>query len=38
MNTLQLFIVRFSSVPLVVACLVGLVQYRKYEATRRYLV
>ena len=38
MNAIPLFIIRFSSVPLVVACLVGLVQYRRYEATRRYLV
>ena len=37
-NAIPLFIVRFSSVPLVVACLMGLVQYRRYEATRYYLV
>jgi hypothetical protein len=38
MNAIQHFIVNFSSVPLVGACVVGLVRYRRYEATRRYLV
>jgi hypothetical protein len=38
MNAIQHFIVDFSSVPLVMACVVGLVRYRQYESTRRYLV
>jgi hypothetical protein len=32
------FIFEFSSVPLAVACVVGLVRYHRYEAVRRYLV
>lgn len=38
MAAIQQFIVNFSSVPLVVACMVGVVRYRRYEGTRRYLV
>lgn len=38
MNEIPLFIFTFSPVPLVVACVVGLVRYRRYEAVRRYLV
>ncbi|MDB5267360.1 MAG: hypothetical protein JWP58_400 [Hymenobacter sp.] len=38
MNAIPLLIVNFSSAPLVVACVVGLVRYRRYEAVRRYLV
>ena len=37
-NAIPLFTVRFSFVPLVVARLMGLVQYRRYEATQHYLV
>ncbi|GAB3854549.1 hypothetical protein GCM10028822_24560 [Hymenobacter terrigena] len=38
MDAIPLLIVNFSPAPLVVACVVGLVRYRRYEATRRYLV
>lgn len=38
MHAITRFIFEFSSVPLVVACVVGLVRYRRYEAVRRYLV
>lgn len=37
MNEIPLFIFKFSPVPLVAACVVGLVRYRRYEAVRRYL-
>ncbi|MBH8570690.1 hypothetical protein KB206_17490 [Microvirga sp. STS02] len=38
MSSIPLLIVNLSPVPLVVACVVGLVRYRRYEAVRRYLV
>lgn len=36
--SVQQFIMHFSTAVLVVACVVGLVRYRQFEATRRYLV
>lgn len=36
--SIQQFIFNFSTVPLVVACGVGVVRYRQFDPTRRYLV
>lgn len=36
--SVQQFIMQFSTVPLVGACVAGLVRYRRLETTRRYLV
>lgn len=36
--TIQYFIFYFSSVPLVVACVVGVVRYRQLDVPQRYLL
>lgn len=37
-NSIRHFIANFSSVPLAIACVIGIVRYRRFDLTRRYLV